>query len=154
MRISNTVLAILIIAVVMIVSEFVNIWSASLPSTSTSNVQGGAQLTCGTAGIQLSGVSFCNNFLTGAITNTGSIALSNVTMSLLYSNTSSETIYLSSNGNSVTGLPNCCSSLVMQPADSYNFNFSIGGSNYASLLVTSNCPAPQGSAQTIDISSC
>lgn len=147
--ISQTVIALLVVILVIVVAEIASIWSAQLPTTKTQSGQSGSQLMCGIGGVQLSGVSYCNNYLSGQISNSGNVVLDNITLNLVYSNTSSQAMYLYNDTGYLVSSETCCGDVSIYPSQALSFNFSTGGSNYDVLHATTNCPPPQGSYDTV-----
>ena len=138
--VSPLIATVLLIAFTIAVGGIISVWLTQFTGTTTETVgkESQIQIVCGTGGIAFSNVKYCNNYLYGEVTNTGSISLGNITFTILYNNASRELFYTQYNGT-VNKLTACCGNLAMFPAEKFNFNFSIGGSNYEIVRVTTNC---------------
>jgi len=138
--VSPLIATVLLIAFTIAVGGIISVWLTSFTTTTTQTVgkQSETQILCGTGGIQLSNVGYCSSYITGYITNTGSISLGSITFTVLYSNASREMFYANYSGGAVSRVSSN-GSLMMLPGEKYWFNFSIGGSNYQILRVVTNC---------------
>jgi len=139
--VSPLIATVLLIAFTIAVGGIISVWLTQFAGTTTETVgkESQIQITCGTGGIAFNNVNYCNNNLSGEITNTGSISLGNITFTVLYTNSSRELFYVNYSNGAVNKQTSCCGNMVMFPAEKFNFNFPIGGSNYEILRVTTNC---------------
>lgn len=141
--VSPLIATVLLIAFTIAVGGIISVWLTQFTQTQTDIVgkESETQIVCGTGGIQFSDVKFCstNNYLTGAFSNTGSIGIGNITMTILYTNASREVRYFENRGGSLFNLTSCCGNLTMIPADKFAFNISLGGSNHDIIRITTNC---------------
>src|SRR3990172_5452125 len=139
--VSPLIATVLLIAFTIAVGGIISVWLTQFTMTTTETVgkESENQITCGTGGVQLTNIELCSNYLSGEISNSGSIGLGNITLTILYLNSSREVMYLQNNGGTLAKLASCCGNLTMLPADKYGFNVSIGGSNYDILRATTNC---------------
>lgn len=146
--ISSMMAAILLVIAVIVVATIVGTYLPQLPKTSATVVgQNNAQVICGTGAISLTDIHFCNNAISGYVANTGNIPLGDITLTLSYTNITFERIYLSQSGSALNASSTCCSDLAMLPNDKFFFTFPVGGSNYDTLSVSTNCTNPEVSAQ-------
>ena len=150
--VSPLIATVLLIAFTIAVAGIISVWLTQFTTTTTTTVsnQGNAQILCGTGGIQLLSVSYCSNYISGQIVNTGNIGLGNITITLLYTNASREVMYVLNNNGILSRSPTCCGNLSMLPTDKYSFNLSIGGSNYDTLRVTTNCTSVKVSDEVVN----
>jgi len=142
MRIVSTVTKTLfLIVLVIVVASIASILLPKLPLTSVkiAGNESGLGAQCQTAEIQITGVKYCDNYVSGEIFNVGNTDLGNISFMLFYTNTSIEKIYVQNNEGSLTKISYCCSNFLAIPQSNYIFNFSIGGSNYDTLRVNANC---------------
>jgi len=139
--VSPLIATVLLIAFTIAVAGIISVWLTQFTKQQTNLVttQGNTQVQCGTAGISLRNVQYCSNYISGQIINSGSIGIGNVTITLLYYNASRESWYLQDLVTSLTKSSTCCGNLSMSPGSIYSFNFSIGGTNYDIVRVTTNC---------------
>jgi flagellin-like protein len=138
--ISPLVATILLIAITVAVAGMVGSWLIGFTKTSAQTVQEKAniEIICGNGGISFSDVCYSNNHLSGFITNTGTITLGNITITILYKNASIQRYYLSYAGGSTFAETSCCGNLSMLVGDKYKFNVS-ASSNYDRIRVNTNC---------------
>ena len=150
--VSPLIATVLLIAFTIAVAGIISVWLTQFTTTTTNTVstQGNVQILCGTGGIQLSSVSYCSNFVSGQVVNTGNIGLGNISMTILYTNASRELVYISNNGGTLSKSSACCGNLSLLPAEKYSFNFSIGGTNYDTLRVTTNCTTVRVSDEVVN----
>jgi hypothetical protein len=86
------------------------------------------------------------------VKNTGTIALGNITIQVLYTNGSQTTYYLSYGGGVVVPNESCCGNMSMLAGWNYKFNVS-ADSNYEKLHVFTNCtPYVYDDCEASDIS--
>jgi flagellin-like protein len=138
--VSPLIATVLLIAFTIAVGGIISVWLTSFTTTTTQTVgqQSQTQIVCGTGGIQLSNVGYCSPYITGYVSNTGSISLGNITFTVLYADTTREMFYTQYN-STVMKLSTCCGNFTMLPGEKYWFNFSISKSNYQILRVVTNC---------------
>jgi len=144
--VSPLIATVLLIAFTIAVAGIISVWLTQFTTTTTQTVsgQGTTQILCGTGGIALSNVQYCNAtgapvYVTGYISNTGSIGLGNITMTILYADASRETAYLNNNGGTLVRNSTCCGNFTFLPTDKYLFNFTFSKANIDTIRVTTNC---------------
>lgn len=139
------VATVLLIAFTVAVGGIISIWLTGFTQTQTAAVgsQASTSITCSNGGISLSSLGYCssNGYLSGQISNTGTISLGNLSITIIYSNsTTTQKFCLNLTGTTVGALASpCTGNLTLAPSDLQTFNFTIGGSNYGTIRVTSNC---------------
>jgi flagellin-like protein len=138
--ISPLVATILLIALTVAVAGMVSTWLFGFTRTSVQIVQEKAniEIICGNGGISFSDVCYSGDYLSGFITNTGTIALGNITITILYTNASIQRYYLYYASGAVFGDSSCCGNLTMLAGEKYKFNIS-ASSNYDRVRVNTNC---------------
>jgi len=138
--ISPLIATVLLIGITVAVAGLVGTWIFAFSRTSTGSVEEKANLEilCNKGGISFSDVCYSSNYLTGYVTNTGTIVLGNVTLQILYANATQQTYYLSYGSGVVTSSTSCCGNLTMLANEKYQFNVS-SDSNYNRIYVYTNC---------------
>lgn len=138
--ISPFIATILLVGLTVVIAGLVSTWFISFSKTSTETVGGKASLEifCNRGGISFSDVCYSSNYITGYLTNTGTIALGNVAIQILYMNASQQTFYLSLGGGAVLASTDCCGNLTMYANEKFKFNAS-ADSNYDRVRVYTNC---------------
>lgn len=150
---SPLIATVLLIAFTIAVGGLISIWITGFTQTQTQSVgsQATTQITCSNGGIAISSVGFCNSYLTARLSNIGSISLGNLSLIIVFQNASNtQNLYLQQQGSIVNVSSSCCSNLTIQPNGLTSFNVTIGGSNYDTIKVVSNCT---GVVASIDSSS-
>lgn len=140
--ISPLIATVLLIAFTIAVGGLISIWLTGFTQTQTQAVgsQASNSIICSNGGIALSSMSYCNSYLTGKLTNIGTISLGNLSFTITFTNaTVTQKIYLLLQGSAVNGTSNCCSNLTLLPSELTTFNITIGGSNYDTIRAVSNC---------------
>ena len=139
--VSPLIATVLLIAFTIAVGGIISVWLTQFAGTTTETVgkESQIQITCGTGGVAFTNVNYCNSYLSGEVTNTGSISLGNITFTVLYKDASREVFYTHYNGTMVYTITTCCGNMTMFPAEKFNFNFSLRATNYEMLRVTTNC---------------
>lgn len=152
--ISPLIATVLLIAFTIAVGGLISIWLTGFTQTQTQAVgtQATNQITCSNGGISLSSMSYCNSYLVSQITNTGTITLGNLSLTIVYANTSTQKIYLQLLGNVVNGTSACCGNFSLAPSEVSSFNFTIGGSNYDTIRLVSNCSNVVASVDSSSVS--
>lgn len=141
--ISPLIATVLLIAFTVAVAGIISVWLTGFASTTTKTVGGQAniEIICTGGQISLKNLKCVNGYLSGDISNAGTIALGNITLQILYTNgTQHPKLYLSLVGNSVNASTTCCGNLTISPAEKYRFNTSIS-SGYDKIRVLTNCTA-------------
>jgi len=138
--ISPLIATIFLIGMTVAVSAIVSVWLIGFSKTSTETVGGKAnlELLCNKGGISFSDVCYSSSYLAGYLTNTGTIALGNVTLQIIHANASQQTYYLSYGSGLVLFSSSCCSNLTMLANEQYRFNVS-ADSTYSRVYVYTNC---------------
>jgi len=156
--ISPLVASVLLIAITVAVSGLVGLWFTSFTRTSTGTVSREAemQIACNSASMSFSNVCYDSQSkqLKGYITNTGIVNLGNISLQLIYDNTTSKLFYLYYAGGDVIASETCCGNLTMRPQEMFPFSIP-SDSNYYILRVISNCTTTgTDNVYSYDISSC
>lgn len=137
------VATVLLIAFTVAVGGIISIWLTGFTQTQTAAVgsQASTSITCSNGGISLSSLGYCSGYLSGQISNTGTITLGNISITVIYSNsTTTQKFCLNLTGSTVGALVSpCTGNFTLAPSELNTFNFTIGGSNYGTIRVTSNC---------------
>jgi len=149
--ISTFVAAILLIAFTVSVGGVVSVWFTTFSRTSTETIsqEASTQIACSYAGVTLSNLRFSSPYLSGRVRNSGTISLGNLTLYVLFSNSSQQKFNLCLAGGLVA---NCSDTynLTMSPSDIYSFNFT-SNSNYDKIRITTNCSAVYDEATSGDV---
>jgi len=152
--ISPLIATVLLIAFTVAVGGLISIWLTGFTQNQTQSIgsQASNSITCSNGGISLSSVTYCNSYLSGKLTNTGSIALGNISLTVTYTNATVTQKYCLNLTASTVGalLSPCTGNLTLSASELASFNFSIGGSNYDTLRVVANCT---GVVASVDSSS-
>jgi flagellin-like protein len=143
--VSPLIATVLLIAFTVAVAGIISVWLTGFTRTTSETVgsQANIQIICNNGQISLSNLKYCstNGYLSGDISNSGTIALGNITLQILYDNgTQHPKLYLSLIGGSVSTSTTCCGNLSISPAEKYRFNTSVN-SNYEIIRVITNCTA-------------
>lgn len=138
--ISPFIATILLIALTVTVASLVGTWLIGFSKTSTESVESkvNLEILCNKGGISFSEVCYLNNYLSGYLTNIGTITLGNITLQVLYTNASQQTFYLNYGSGAVLANITCCGNLTMYSNEKFQFNASIN-SNYDRVRVYTNC---------------
>jgi hypothetical protein len=126
----------------------VSAWITGFTTTSTETVSGNTQreLYCAYAGISVSNLKYCNNHFAGTVDNTNLKDVGNVTLQIIYDNSTSEKFYL--NRSSGSGF------MSLTPRERDAFNVTIGGINYDLIHVYTNCSNAYDDATRSDVTAC
>jgi hypothetical protein len=150
--ISYFIAAILLIAFAVSIGGLISAWLISFTRTSTSTVgqQASTQISCSYGGVDLKNLRYINSYLSGQILNTGMITLGNLSLYVIYSNSSQQRFKLCSTGGVVV---NCSDgyNLTLSPSDLISFNFS-ASSNYNRIRVSTNCTSIYDEALSSEVS--
>jgi len=138
--ISPIIATILLIAMTVAVAGIAGSWLLTFSKTSTGTVgqKADLELLCNKGGISFSEICYSNNYISGYITNTGTIALGNITIQIMYTNASQQTNYLSYGGGIITTSASCCGNLSMYANEKFKFNIS-ASSDYDRMYIFTNC---------------
>jgi FlaG/FlaF family flagellin (archaellin) len=134
-----------LIAFTVAVAGIISIWLTGFARVTTSTIssQANIEIICNNGQISLSNLKYCSSsgYLSGDILNSGTIALGNITIQIIYANgTQHPKLYLSLFGSSVDAETSCCGNLTISPGEKYRFNTTVG-SNYEKIRVITNCTA-------------
>ncbi|MEM5766050.1 MAG: archaellin/type IV pilin N-terminal domain-containing protein [Candidatus Aenigmatarchaeota archaeon] len=154
--ISPLIATILLIAITVAVGGLVGSWVFSFTRSSTQTVrqQADIEIICNQGRISLSDVCYSNNYILGYITNTGNIPLGDITLTIFYSNASTQRYYLSFANGAVVPETSCCGNLTILVNEKYMFNIS-ANQNYNKVYVSTNCTSiVTDEVEASDISSC
>lgn len=153
--VSPLVATVLLIAFVVAVAGIISSWANSFASSQTQLVgqQSSISITCSYGHILMQNLRFQSGpqRLSGTIVNTGTIALGNATLSIVYQNATSQNIGLCSDP---TGSASCAvGNLTLSVSDQAGFNVTIWGSNYDNVKIRTNCSTVGFTATRGDITS-
>jgi flagellin-like protein len=140
--ISPLIATVLLIAFTVAVGGLINIWLTSFTKTQTQAVgsQASTSIACSNGGLSLSSLYYCNPYLTGTISNIGTVSLGNISLIITFTNYSMvQKLYLQLLGSTVNVTSTCCGNVSLWPSELISFNGTIGGSNYDIVKVVSNC---------------
>jgi flagellin-like protein len=135
--ISPLIATVLLIAFAVSVAAILYVWIPSFTREHTEGVSEHAsrEIYCAYGGIGVSNMQYCNGRLSGTIRNTNLVDIGNITVQVTFKNaTATQTIYLTQNGVAGTH-----SNMSLRPNEIASFNVTIGGSNYNSIHVFTNC---------------
>ena len=138
--ISSFIATILIIAFTVAVAGLVGSWLIGFAHVETTTVgsQSNLKIICNDGGIILSDLKYYCPNLAGKIKNTGKISLGNITLQIIYTNSTFETQCISfAQGLLVNAT--CPGNLSISVGEEYPFNLTIGGSNYDRIRIYGNC---------------
>jgi FlaG/FlaF family flagellin (archaellin) len=147
----------LLIAFTVGVAGIISVWLTGFAKTSTDTVgsQANTEIVCNSGIISFSDLGYCSTsrYLSGDVSNTGTIALGNISMQIIYANgTQHSKLYLLLQGSSVSTSTTCCSNLTISPSEKYRFNISGINSNYDVIRVITNCTSKvTDEAKTSDV---
>jgi len=132
--ISPLIATVLLIAFTVAVAGIVSVWITNFASTSTKHVtqQSDIELTCSYGAVAVSNLKYCNSYLSGIVDNTGNIDIGNVTLQIIFDNSTSQRFFLNKSSDSTKYMS-------LKPREIDSFNFTIGGSNYNLLHFYTNC---------------
>lgn len=152
--ISPLVATVLLIAFVVSVGGLVAAWTSSFTKDTTQLVadQSKIQVTCQYGKLNLKSLQFASTpvKLSGVMENNGLIALGNLTLTVIYQNSTSQRFELCSDP---AGAASCSSgNLTLTQSQLAAFNITIGGSNYDSIRLSSNCTSAYDTADRGDVS--
>lgn len=150
--ISPLVATILIIAITVGVVGIVAVWITGFTRTTTETVstQSGRQIDCSFGAVSVGNLKFANNFLSGRVENRGQIALGNISVNIIYQNASAEKFELCKSGSTAVRCDGGNLSLLV--SEQTSFNVTIGGSNYDTIRVFTDCTGVSDTAQRGDVS--
>ncbi|OYT42276.1 MAG: hypothetical protein B6U78_01675 [Candidatus Aenigmarchaeota archaeon ex4484_224] len=157
--ISPLISIVLIIAIAVAVAGIVSTWIIGYTKSTTSKIsqQSGKQINCLYADLSFGTVTHCTynsqDYLYGTIRNSGNVDLSNISIQIIYSDYSLQTINLCQVGNKIV---ECSSSnLTIPQGNQIAFNVSTTSSNYDKVLVISkDCPDKGDSLEASYIEEC
>jgi flagellin-like protein len=149
--ISPMVATVLLIAFTVAVGGVVSVWLQTFSRTTTGEVseQTESEIYCSYAGISMSNLEYCSSYLFGRLENTKFKAIGNITVQIIYTNATTQTIRLCNNGSS------CPSSLMsLEPGELKTFNISIDSSSYDTIRVYTNCSNVDDEVQSGQVTAC
>lgn len=151
--VSPLVATVLLIAFVVAVAGIIATWATSFAKDQTELVQEQSTLsiTCGYGKVSMKDVSYSTSTgkLAGTIENKGSIALGTMRLGIVYQNASSQTVDLCSTSS---GAVSCSTSnLSLTSAQLAAFNVTIGGANFDSVKLITNCTEASDTLERGDI---
>jgi flagellin-like protein len=139
--ISPLIATILLIAFTVAVAGIISVWLTGFARTSTSTVgqESERQLICSYAALSLKSVKYSSSSstLSGIIENSGSVAIGNISLQIIYTNATTQKFELCLIGNQAL---NCSVSNITlaKYGDAVTFNVS-ASSNYDKIIATGNC---------------
>jgi len=156
--VSPLIATVLLIAFTVAVGGLISIWLTGFTQTQTSAVgsQASTSIACSNGGLSLSSMSYCAPYLSGQITNIGSVTLGNLSLTITYQNaTVVQKFCLNISGSTVGSIPSpCTGNLTIGPSELTSFNISIGGSNYDVIRLVSNCTGVTASVDSGSVVLC
>ena len=146
--VSDMIATVLLIAFTVAVAGIVSVWITGFTSTSTQQVteQSNKELYCAYGGISVSNLAYCGGYFSGVVTNTNLVDLGNITLQVLFDNSTNQNIKLNRSSGSVF--------MSLTPRELDSFNVSIGGSNYDRLHFYTNCSNVYDDAVRADVTTC
>ncbi|MBI2084665.1 MAG: hypothetical protein HYT70_03595 [Candidatus Aenigmarchaeota archaeon] len=144
---SPLVATVLLIAFTVGIGGLISVWLSGFTQTSTGIVrkEGEHQVICSNGALDISNLRYCNNNISGIIKNNGRITLGNITVQIVFLNSSQVSFAL----NDTSG-----NYLVLKPSQLGTFNQTIGGTNYDKIWIYSNCSAVTDQAESSDVAAC
>ena len=146
--ISSLIASVLLIAFTVAAFGIIQLWGISFISTQTEQVSGQTEteLTCIYGGISVSTLRYCNSYLGGIVENTNMIDLGNVTLQIVYQNSTMSSHPLNNSGTEIY--------MTLEPGEWESFNVTISGSNYNKIHLYTNCSDVYDDATTADVTAC
>lgn len=146
--VSDMIATVLLIAFTVAVAGIVSVWIIGFTSQSTESVteQSETELYCAYGGVSVSSLGYCGGYFSGVVTNTNMKDIGNITLQIIFDNSSSQTVKLNASSGDVF------MSLTPRALDS--FNVSIGGSNYNKIHFYTNCSNVYDDAGRSDVTAC
>ncbi len=137
--ISPLIATVLLIAFTIAVGGIISTWLIGYTTTHTSEVssRSGIELTCIYGGVSISSLKYCNSRFSGIIENTRTIDLGNLTLQIIYQNSTSQKINLNSS---------------LQPVEQLSFNLTGVDSTYDKIRIMTNCSSVHDDASRSDVS--
>lgn len=130
--ISPIIATVLLIVLGVSVVGLVGMWISDFSTKSTQTISETSEneIACSFGIVKLANLKYCNNYMSGWIKNLGTTSLGNLTIQIIYQNSSLQTYAL--NGTQ------CPLPFTLKVGEMCIFNFS-AGSNYWKVRVYSNC---------------
>jgi flagellin-like protein len=149
--ISPLVATVLIIAVTVGAVGIVSVWVTGFfrESSETVGSQSKTQIDCSAGAIGLTSLRFASNYLSGNFENKGLIVLGNISMNIIFQNASSEKFDFCTSGSNTVRCTTGNLSLLL--SDEKSFNVTIGGSNYDTIRIFTNCTGVSDTARRGDV---
>ena len=148
--VSDMIATVLLIAFTVAVAGIVSVWIRDFTSTTTEQVseQSAKELYCAYGGISVSSLRYCSGSgsLSGIVTNTNLVDLGNITLQVLFDNSTNQNIKLNRSSSGVF--------MSLTPRELDSFNVSIGGDNYDMLHFYTNCSNVYDDAVRADVTTC
>jgi flagellin-like protein len=154
--VSPLIATVLLIAFTIAVGGLISIWLTGFTQTQTQSVgtQASTSIVCSNGGLSLSSVGFCNLYLSGKISNSGTVSLGNISIIVTYTNASLVQKFCFTVAGSTIGTISspCAGNLSLMPSELTTFNFTIGGSNFDTIKILSNCSGVTASVDSGSVS--
>ena len=146
--ISDMIGTVLLIAFTVAVGGIISIWITGFTTQSTETVtsQSNNALYCAYAGMSVSSLNYCGGYFSGIVTNTNLKDIGNITLQIIYGNSSSQMFKLNTSAGGAA--------MALTPRQLDSFNISIGGSNYNKIHFYSNCSNVYDDATSADVTAC
>jgi len=146
--VSDMIATVLLIAFTVAVAGIVSVWITGFTSTTTEQVseQSAKELYCAYGGISVSSLVYCGGYFSGVVTNTNLVDLGNITLQVLFDNSTNQNIKLNRSSGGVF--------MSLTPRELDSFNVSIGGNNYDRLHFYTNCSNVYDDAVRADVTTC
>lgn len=136
----------LLIALAVVLAGLVGLWLSKYTSSSQEQItkQEEEERTCVQAGISLTQVRYCNNYLSGKIDNTGLISLKNISLIIIYQNNTQQKIVLNDSANNP---------LTIHAQGTYVFNIS-SSPDYDEVWILTHCPQKKANIGRSEVLTC
>lgn len=123
--ISPIVATVLLVVLAVSVAGLVGTWISGFAKKNTEIISEGSEneISCSFGNVKLTNLKYCNNYMSGWIKNMGTTSLGNLTLQVIYQNSSLQTVPL----NRSLGI-----------GEMHVFNISTS-SNYQKIRVSTNC---------------
>lgn len=151
--ISALIATVLLIAFTVGTAGIISVWLTSFTKEQTGTIgnQASNSVICSYGGINLRSLTFngTTGLLNGSVENTGTVALGNVSLQILYTNSSDQKNPLCKVGSQAV---NCTTAnLTLSPREMSSFSVAIG-SNYDKIRTYTNCSSVYDEAASTEVS--
>jgi flagellin-like protein len=153
--ISPVVATVLLIAITVGMVGLVSVFTTDFFRTTTDTVksQSDTQIDCSFSGVSLHTLRFANNYLSGHVENVGKIVLGNVSINVIYQNSTTERFDLCDSGSNTVRCSAGSGNTSLSLSELNTFNIAISSSTYDRIRVFTNCTEATDTAQRGDVAS-